>query len=550
MKTFLPRLGIAMALMSCSLAANAAVFYFSDCQAGADPSCVPGDNSNNGGSPTTPKRNLSGFNVKSQGSGEHSLHFARGGSWTIVGTVYLNALKAAGQTLVLSDYKPAWGGGTALPVIGFTPAPERKTAAGFSLIDGGNGYTFRNLDVRGDGEPGGPAYVGTGFFFYGKVVNVLIENVTVRNFRLGLYLAQQQASATTRIANVTLRNSRVINNYEQGWLGGGYDVVIENNLFDNNGFKGGMHYHNLYLSTYGQNMVVRGNKLTNSALVNGRCTGVSLVGHNHLVDTLIENNMVLEPNGGRGCYGIQINGYQSATRYMGFERTVIRGNTVVLGQEGGLGIGVNACPDCVIENNFVVGTGTVSFTGISVPDGSFTQHGSKDNAITVRNNSIYIDAPGPNTIGIAVNAPGAADDKVVSNLIYFGSRATPSAKCFKTAGRELWSYAAFANNLCFRSSGPPTWSDRHPTLAAAQAAGWDGGSVVADPLLAGAPSAANAWSLSLKSGSPAINAGHQALSATKDVANQLRKSVPDIGALEIGNTLAPAPGSPTGVIAQ
>lgn len=549
MKTTLIRFGIAVALTSGSLAANAKVLYISDCAAGADAACVAGSNNNAGDNPTKPRRSLAGYSLKNFADGEHVIAFARGSAIEISGMLYPSHLgKKATQTLVFTDYKPVWGAGNALPIVRFTSSAEQANpkAIGFNLINAGRGFVFRNLDIAGSGAPN---YYGTGLFLHRNVSDVLLENVTLRDFAIGIHAANSDTN--TRVENLTVRNSRIVNNHAQGFLGGGYNVAFENNLFDNNGFKGGYRYHNIYLSTYAENMILRGNTLTNSAMVNGRCTGVSIVGHNHLVNTLIENNTIVELTANYGCYGIQINGYQSSTGvYMGFDKTVIRGNTIVLGQNGGLGIGVNACPDCVIENNVIVSLGTSTFTGIAVPDGSFTSPGSKDKAITVRNNSIYINAPTGGTTGIAVNAPGSSDDKVVSNMIFLGPQSHVDAKCFKTGGRSLSSYAAFSDNLCFREGGANRWSDRHDTLAAALAAGWADGSMNIDPLLDSVPSAANQWRMTVLPGAPVINAGNQALSASKDVLGKPRDTLPDVGAFENGNKPPPVPAAPTGVIIQ
>jgi hypothetical protein len=540
------RFGIALvALCTSSLAANAAVLYVSDCAVGADAACVPGNDSNSGTEPTKPRRSLAGFSLKNLADGEQVIAFARGSVIEIDGMLYpINLGKKATQSLVFTDYKPSWGG-TALPIIRFKPS-STGNHAGINLINAGSNFTFRNLDITGSGAPN---YYGTGLFLHGNVSNVLLENVTLRNFSLGINSANSKTDA--RVENVTVRNSRIVNNHAQGFLGGGYKVVLEDNIFDNNGFKGGYRYHNIYLSTYAEDMVLRGNTLTNSAMVDGRCTGVSLVGHNHLVRTLIENNTIVELTANYGCYGIQINGYQSSTNaYMGFDGTVIRGNTVVLGLDGGLGIGVNACPDCVIENNVIVGVGKSNFTGIAVPDGSFTSAGSKDKAVTVRNNSIYINTPTGTTHGIAVNSPESSQDKVVSNLIYFGPGSRPEAKCFKTGGRSLSSYAAFGNNVCFREGGPNRWSDQHDSLAAAHASGWADDSMNIDPLLSAVPSAANQWRMIVQTGSPAINAGSRTFSAAKDALNLLRDALPDVGAYENGNKPPPVPGAPTGIVIQ
>lgn len=549
MKNSIGRLGAALVLASSGWAANATVFYFSDCASGASVACVPGNDSNVGDDPAKPRRTLTGFNVKKQGDGEHVLAFARGSAIEFNGMLYIGQLKSSTQSLVLTDYTPPWGG-EKLPIIRFTPSTNINAlnSAGFNLTRAGSGFEFRNLDITGTGAPN---YHGSGFFFYQDVSDVMVENVTIRDFGIGVYVAQQKHTLPTRIENVTIRNSRIINNFAQGFLGGGYKTVLENNIFDNNGFKGGSRYHNIYLSDYAENMVLRGNRLTNSAMVNGRCTGVSLVGHDHLVNTLIENNVIVELTANWGCYGIQINGYQSSTKYMGFDGTIIRGNTVVLGgAAGALGIGVNACPNCVIENNTVVGLMDSDFTAIAVPDGAFTSPGAKDNAITVRNNSVYMNTPSGNSAAIRVNSAESSNDKVVSNMIYFGPRSHADAKCFKTANRTLSSYAAFSDNICFRTDGPNKWSDQHATLAAAQAAGWDRRSLNIDPLLVAVPSASNRWNMTVNAGSPAINAGSRTLSASTDILGKLRDALPDIGAFENGNAPPPVPAAPTGIVVQ
>lgn len=543
---FIAKIVIVLISFWSSLAANASVTYVSDCGLGAEPVCVAGSNDNVGDDPMKPRRNLVGFSIKNLPDGEHVVAFARGSAVPHSGLYYPGNAKKATQRLVFTDYKPAWGG-TALPIWRFSLAPGSTSGAGVTLISGGSGYVFRNLELIG---PGAPAWAGTGFFLFRNVSDVLIDNVTIREFGIGVNSANSEPKA--RVENVTLRNSRIIGNHTQGWLGGGYKTVIENNIFDNNGFKGGIRYHNIYLSTVGENMVIRNNRLSNSAVVNGRCTGVSLVGHGTLIKTLIEGNTITESNVHWGCYGIQINGYQHKNNvYMGFDGTIIRGNTVVLaGETGAVGIGVNACPDCVIENNTIVGKTTATFLGIVVPDGSFTSAGSKDNAITVRNNSIYIDSPAAHSVGISANAPDSLNDVVVSNMIYFGPRAHAGATCFKTKDRVRSSYAAFGHNLCFREGGAVRWSDQHGTLAAAQASGWSDASMSIDPLLAATPSAANHWSMAVRPGSPAIDRGNPSLSAVEDLLKKQRLSSPDVGAFEFGNKSATVPGSPTGLIAQ
>ena len=67
-----------------------------------------------------------------------------------------------------------------------------------------------------------------------------------------------------------------------GWLGGCTDCLIENNYFENNGFKGAIFYHNIYISAKGftgRNITVSNNTIKNSTRVDGKCQGTSFVVH-------------------------------------------------------------------------------------------------------------------------------------------------------------------------------------------------------------------------------------------------------------------------------
>lgn len=144
-----------LALLFSSLA-GATTYYVSDCQTGADPACVAGDDSRTTTEAqvsTTPWRTTAGLtaarvNALAAGS---SVLFARGGSWTgwaLAGITNLNVSRAS--PLTFDSYAPAWGPGTAKPLI----ENKGRGTTLFALQNGGasthdEGYVLQNLSLTG-----------------------------------------------------------------------------------------------------------------------------------------------------------------------------------------------------------------------------------------------------------------------------------------------------------------------------------------------------------------------------------------------------------------
>ena len=116
--------------------------------------------------------------------------------------------------------------------------PANKTA--FSFGDSGNadheeGYRFSHLDVRGIGS-------GLGFFFFNDIDDVVLDSLSTSGFDIGVYIAgSNPANPGSDGFNqrITVKNSRITDNNQYGLLGSCSDCRIVNNIFDNNGFKGG-----------------------------------------------------------------------------------------------------------------------------------------------------------------------------------------------------------------------------------------------------------------------------------------------------------------------
>ncbi|MBN2004521.1 MAG: right-handed parallel beta-helix repeat-containing protein [Anaerolineae bacterium] len=499
----------------------ATTYYVCDCAAGADEDCEPGDDAHSGSSPAdawrTYEQARSQFGSLAAGD---AIRFCRGGAFDLgsAGTRWVNQNCRADNRCTVGAYDPAWGSGDAA-----RPILRRSTDShGFALEDGGNaeheeGYIIENLDLRCSGCDN-----ANGFFIYNDMDDVLIENVSIDGFGIGVHLAGSNPCSADPDCNgmnerLVVRGATITNNGSQGFLGGGDGLVIEDSYFENNG-GGTMFDHNIYVSS-GDNVRIAGNELYRSSLDgDGLCQGVSLVGHGGSTGLTIENNFVHEPVGGagQGCWGIAIDpAYDRAER---FENLVIRGNRVV--NVGNLAIGVGACVNCLIENNVVIHRQAFGVIAIAAPDRAPGSGDAETTNVTVRNNSILIGDSGGQ--GIRISGEGTGHRIVSNALQYTGS--SNSWECLR-ADLPAGSYEAIDYNVCGFETGE--WAADVGDLAAWRALGWDLHSKAADPGFAGdddlSPASAQ---------SAVVNAGHPTLSSPDDITGRPRDETIEAGAYE------------------
>ncbi|HKO88491.1 MAG TPA: right-handed parallel beta-helix repeat-containing protein [Burkholderiales bacterium] len=524
---------IAILAFSFCCQAQAANYYFSDCKAGAAPGCVIGnDASLTPTNPATPYRSATkAFEVFRIAAAGDQILFAKGGSFKVNGENLLQNLNAtAGNPIIMSSYQPSWYLGSAKPIL--------NQAGNYPLLvfsDGGGaeadgGYVVRNLHLRG-GTPAGGGHWG--IFINQLASDVRLNNLTIDNFHIGVYCGNDGR-------RVTLKNSTLTNNRGTGILWGCHESVVENNIFDNNGYGHEFLDHQMYLTSHpdGTNgMTVRGNKLTNSVHYNGtRCTGAPIVGHGSISDLLIENNEIIETTPALdGCWGIAIDGgYFPEEGVERFSNVTIRGNLLV--NVGNTGISCTSCDGWTIENNVLVWETLSNAYGIAVPSndlGAATKQGDHPTTqVAIRNNTIYYKLAGPGAIGIKTAEQGTFT--VSSNLIVFNSTSHTSAQCFDTTNRSIANFDGFSSNLCNNKSGPAKFSQTYATHAAALSANplWNIGGISDKPYFAQAPSALNGYSLNVLSSSPVINAGDAATCSTTSYGGAVRSSHCDIGAYE------------------
>lgn len=344
--------------------------------------CDNGNDSNNGQSEAAPFKTYDKAmdTFKKMNAGD-SILFCRGGTFNGSSSAWIwNNRCSADKPCTIADY-------------GDSSKPMPKIVAtqndAISFINPGNGspdggYILKNLMLLGSG-------VGeTGVRLLNEVNDLLIENMHIEGFRLGVYYSgankPYENGGNGINERIVLKNSTIINNVRSGFFGSCSDCLFENNVFENNGSQATFD-HNFYLASTeagpSENVIFRNNSLYRSAVVNGKCTGTSWVAHGILKNITVENNTVKEdPNGANnGCWGITFTpgyGYEES-----FTNIIIRNNRV---QNLALGIGCSSCKDVIIEGNIIIDEGDVMASGIEVPIGG--ENSLKSSNVNIRNNKV------------------------------------------------------------------------------------------------------------------------------------------------------------------
>lgn len=452
---------------SAEIASARVAHYVCDCAEGAEPGCRPGSDTNPGLSPAAPFRSYerarTAFGSAKPGD---MIAFCRGGAFEVGdNTRWFAPACRADRPCVIRDYEPPWHGKQ-------KPELRVKTKGGHALgfEDGGTaqhdeGYLVMGLALRGPGS-------GSGVFLYNDVDDVMLCDLDVDGFALGVYAAGSNppvdASSDAKNARITLRNSRITNNSQQGWLGSCEGCAIEYNRFENNGFERDVLLHHIYVSGEGRNERVVGNDLSRNARVNGKCAAAALVVHGRHENLLIENNTIREDRGavGEGCWGIAVDtGYDKPEQ---FTQVTIRGNQVV--NVGNVGIGVNACKGCLIEDNVVVHEQPFSATLIAVPDRDRAENDAESESVQVKNNALYF-GKGATGTGIRLGREGQGHLATGNSVRYRGPRKGRTCFDFDLPKEK---YAAMDGNSCAAGkagravakgsepSGPPTTLTKSP----------------------------------------------------------------------------------------
>ncbi|HEY8942787.1 MAG TPA: right-handed parallel beta-helix repeat-containing protein, partial [Polyangiaceae bacterium] len=393
-------------------------YFVCDCAPGASPSCNPGDD-RAAGTREAPFRSYSkARDTFRQMQAGQTVALCRGGAFTVdEDRDWTNGRCESGQPCVLRDYDPP-GAKAALGL----PILRVADGDGITLVNGGlaeheEGFVFMNLDLRSASR----GRRGNGFFLYNDVDDVLMCGVSIDGFAIGVHSGGANESGPEsdgKNARVVLRNARLSNNGDQGWLGGCDGCGIANSTFENNGFNRAILNHSIYFGGTGVEMFALYNDLYRSAIVGGKCQGAPIVAHGQLTRLRIEGNTVREEAGKADptCWGIAVDtGYED--RVEAFHDVVIRGNDVI--NVGNVGIGLNACQGCVIEDNLIVHEQPFSSSLIAVPDRARSPNDLAMGAVSIRRNTLIVRAPSE-VIGIRLGDEGEGHVVVDNALLSLG----------------------------------------------------------------------------------------------------------------------------------
>ena len=441
--------------------------YVCDCQPGAQPGCLAGDDAA-AGTRAAPWRSFQKAMARFAAMpGGATVALCQGGSWTGVGTDpetgYLrNHACSAARTCDLRDYPASWGGGGA--------RPRLQLGAGHVFLNLGwyyrytpefftRGLRFLNLELIGNSTDG-TVTAENGFKLWGAVTDVELCNLEVHH---GVASVLDLVTTST-LARITLRDSSIHDNRGRticAVCGSADDLTITGNRFDLNG-GGNQFSHTVYFYSArdepqcgngtaavahycpASRIALRGNVISRSAWGSGgRCMGVAVSAHDVIEGLVVEGNLVTEPAGTPhgGCYGIAFGAGGEAARFTGM---VIRGNRVF--NVGGNGIAVSGAPGVVIEENLIAG-GAPLTTGIAYPEQAATPGVdllSRDGK--VRQNTIYLAAGGGGSWAITgldegsghVIAGNAVVTDRTSRCLKAPAGATVAGNACSTSGAGWW----------------------------------------------------------------------------------------------------------------
>jgi hypothetical protein len=445
-------------------------YYVCDCQAGASPGCVAGNDANPGTSKSAPWQSWAKAMAKFKTmNGGDTIAMCRGGAWTqVAGTcasmagngysssvTILNPNCTAAATCDWRDYDPApVFTSTAKPVVRpadnveiFAFGRSRFNATGYTATPI-KGFRILNLDLAAYGNGTSKAV-----FVYGKTEDLEVCGVTMRDGFGDSYAAQ----TTSTIRRVNFHHNRLINNpFSVGQIRSpscAEDCTFDSNYLDLNG-GGTNRDHSIYvgsqpdtvgqypdmltgsLGSYirAQRTRITNNEIYRSARGSGStCNGTTIVVHEPHDDLVIENNLIYEAPGtaAGGCFGIQLSSGGDAPA--AFRRASISRNQVF--NVGNGGIDVSECADCLIESNLVVNAADAA---IAFPGELATAGDSEASARTiVRNNTVYNGAVIVNTGEAASAVEGSGH--VVSNNVACG-------KGWSVSGVRIGSGVLASNN--------------------------------------------------------------------------------------------------------
>ena len=488
------------------------VHYVCDCQEGADDDCVPGDDDDTGATPDAPWQSW-GQALTAFGSlaANDAVLFCQGGAFTAGGAgTWFNA-QCESASCVVADYLAPWGSGDerapllrgrgddAIIEFSAVPLPSHDEAVEVAC-----------LHFLGAAGRGSAVQVNDG------VEQIHLRHLTVEGFEDGVAIV-----GTATNTGFALTDSSVRDNTGFGLRGQCVDCRIVDNQF---GFNAAGHIA-FSSATSG---LVAGNYLESPRSgASTRCTGPSIALSGPAEGLRIEGNLVVETVDAAdiGCPAVTLGPGPGGSDALSNVR--VAGNTVV--NAGRVGIGIDACADCDIENNTIVQEAEVEFIAVAAPYLGREDGEGELTRVALRNNTIVIESSVGGT-ALVLGGEGTGNERCSNAIALTGAG---DWACFDSDGLEPGGFAASDHNLCYAPGADSvTWMDSLSLGDWRIASGFDLGSLTSDPQLTSRlpPS----YSVGPASpASPLVDGGDPDCSALTDRLGEPRGESPDIGAVEL-----------------
>lgn len=366
-------LAFVFALASAAAHGQAITRYFDKCDAGAAVGCIGGSNSADGATPSTPKADLIGqINLSTVEAGS-VFRFACGARWNL-GSSFFYFERSGDANLTFEPYQRP-GGPTceisdvlyALNLNDTRPRFHRDDSGTIFYCQGGscNGNTFDGLRLTGN-QTGSQA----GLYIVPASSRVTVTRMDISGFYT-CFAPESAVDGNPAIVHKYLHASRNRFAYcGMGILGGFSQSYLGNNLFEWNnqhtGDTSGGQQHALYFTCPAVPCIgntISGNLFRNNSFnistgqsYSGKYNGGNISARGQIEDTVFDGNDFINTQAGGAtlrsyCYSLG-NGY-APTSPAGWgtewwRRMTIRNSTM---SGCGIGIGITAATDALIENN-------------------------------------------------------------------------------------------------------------------------------------------------------------------------------------------------------
>jgi hypothetical protein len=460
-------------------------YYACDCQPGADPDCVAGNDASAGTSPSAPVRTWGKALERWHGmNAGDTVALCKGGRFDGSGgngwSLMQNTRCTASNTCILRDYTPPWASGDeGRPTITISSSGDVTALR----IGGGvvvQGYRILNLAFVHTAAGGTGAAGTSGMVMGGEASDVEICNDAFDGFNVGVYVMGFNGGTGSR---QHFRGNRITNNCMDGALATTSNSDWDGNFFDNNGHDtcegyskldnpAGGTTHTMYFTCHQQCSGVRfiNNQLRRTTVDprTGTCrqNAVGVAGVTR--DVTVENNdWESTTTPGSNCCFLAGGAYDPSQSE---SNMIVRRNH--LRAYEGFAIDMANANGLLIEDNVVTSAGS----GAGFWDSQVSLISSPHNTssptttnVTIRNNTIYVTGTTGGQRGwaaIGATNAGSSGANITGNAIYVGPGGSLSA-CFRIVNKG-W-LAFMDDNLC---AGAASWAFHVSTDTLYPLSGW------------------------------------------------------------------------------